>query len=243
MKKWFLTGVAFLLIGGCAFIPDTPDGFNQKTVETENFSFYTLEKENIQKGKPLRFYIEGDGSPNPSKAVAMKMAQNDTHQNVVYLTRPCQYIENDVCDNKAIYTSARFHREIVKEMEELILHFIKKYQAPAIEFVGYDGGGTMAMLLAPKIPITTQVITVAGILDTSDKNNSDSDILNPARQRDLVAHIPQIHYVGGKDTLASRRTAERFVGRLKSPRSAKVRVLPSMTHNGWEYIVFDFYQD
>lgn len=243
MKKLFLSGIAVLLINGCANLPQTPEGFNKRTVETEHFSFYTLEKENMKKGKPLRFYIEGDGNPNPKKAIAMEMAQKDTHENIIYLARPCQFIENNVCENKAIYTTARFHREILKEMEELTVYFIKKYKSPTVEFIGYDGGGTIAMLLAPKIPITTQIITVAGLLDTADKNNPNIDILNPMQQKDLTAYIPQIHYVGEKDTIAPKRTAERFVGRLKNPRSAKVKTLPSLSHDGWQNVQFNFYTD
>ena len=134
MKKGLLFATCAILMSGCAGIPDTPDGFNQKTIETEHLSFYTLEKNNMQKGKPIRFYIEGDGNPNPSVPVALRLAERDEHQNVIYLTRPCQYIENELCENESIYTNARFHREIVQEMQELSLYFVKKYQAPTVVF-------------------------------------------------------------------------------------------------------------
>lgn len=240
MKKGFLFATCALLMSGCAGLPDTPTGFKAKTIETEHLSFYTLEKEDMQKGQPLRFYIEGDGNPNPSTPVALKLAIRDEHPNIIYLTRPCQYVENELCENKALYTTARFHREIVKEMQELSLYFIKKYKAPKVEFIGYDGGATMAMLLGSRIPITSQITTVAGILNTNTQKDLHEETLNPFDQKDLTAHIPQVHYVGGEDAVAPRRTAERFVGRLKNPRSAKVKVLPSLTHKGWENVSFDF---
>lgn len=240
MKKGFLLATCAMLISGCAGLPEIPNGFNAKTIETEHLSFYTLEKEDIQKGNPIRFYIEGDGNPNPSIPVALKLAEQDEHSNVVYLSRPCQYVENALCENTTLYTSARFHRELINEMQELSLYFIKKYQAPSVEFIGYDGGGTMAMLLGSRIPITSQIITVAGILNTNTQNNLHEDTLNPFEQKDLTAHIPQVHYVGGKDIITTRRTAERFVGRLKNPRSAKVKVLPTLSHKGWENVSFQF---
>ncbi|MBR5129903.1 MAG: hypothetical protein IKV03_01595 [Alphaproteobacteria bacterium] len=240
MSKKILLFTSVLFLNGCASLPTTPIGFNAKTIETEHLSFYTLEKENIQKGKPIRFYIEGDGNPNPTIPVALKLAQKDEHENIIYLTRACQYIENDLCNNKDLYTTARFHQEIVNEMQELSLYFIKKYQAPHIEFVGYDGGAAFAIVLGSRIPITSQVITIAGTLNTSNQKNLHEETVNPFDHKDLIAHIPQVHYVGGQDTISPRRTAERFVGRLKNPRSAKVKVLPTLSHKGWENVSFTF---
>ena len=117
---------------------------------------------------------------------------------------------------------------------------MKKHKTPQVEFVGYDGGATMALLLSTKIP-TTQIITVAGILDTNTLDNLHAETLNPADYKDLIARVPQVHFVGGKDEITTKRQAERFVGRMKNPRSAKVKVLPNMKHTGWENIKFDFY--
>lgn len=243
MKKTALMTTAILIMSGCAGMPDTPTGYQSKIIETEHLSFYTMEKEDMKKGNPIRFYIEGDGTPNPSAPVALKMAEQDSYPNIVYLTRPCQYSENDLCQNKALYKEARFHKEIVQEMEELSLYFIQKYKAPSVEFVGYDGGGTMALLLSSRIPITTQVITVAGLLNTSSQTDLHEDTVHINEQKDILARIPQVHYVGGKDTVATRRAAERFVARLKNPKSAKVKVLPNMTHTGWEKVSFSFFEN
>lgn len=246
LKGIFSVAVIFLL-AGCASVPETPEGFKMKTVETEHLTFLTWEKDGIRTGEPLRFYIEGDGTPNPKTPVAFKMAQKDTHSNVIYVTRACQYIDSPVCTDKAIYTSARFHREIVNEMEEMMFWYIKKYKAPSVELVGYDGGATMALLLAAKLPHVMRVITIAGILDTTAyaaqrQEKLAADTLNPADQKNIIALIEQVHYVGGKDNLTPRRIAERFVARLQNPRSAVVKVLPSVSHEGWENVQLDFYR-
>ena len=240
MKKLLLASTFVLLTSGCTSVPNIPDGFNKKTIETEHFSFYVLEKDDLQKGKTIRIYIEGDGNPNPQEATALEMAKQDNHPNVVYMARPCQYVDNEICSNKDLYTSARFHRELVDEMKELTIFLMKKHKTPLVEFVGYDGGATMALLLATKVP-TSKITTIAGILDTNTQKNLHEETLNPADYKDLIARIPQVHFVGGKDEITTKRQAERFVGRMKNPRSAKVKVFPNMKHTGWKNIKFDFY--
>lgn len=246
MKKlYFILGLC-LCICACSSVPKTPQGFKSSIIETEHFSFQIFEKENIKRNKPIRFYIEGDGNPHPKSAVALKLAEKDPADNVIYLSRPCQYIDSAACQNSAVYKEARFHEEIFNEMEELTAFLMKKYKTPSIELVGYDGGGTMALLLATKLPRVTRVITVAGILDVdayTKHNNLPAltESLNPADKRNIIAQIPQIHYVGGQDEITTRRMAERFVARLQNPKSAVVKVVPAMNHSDWEKVTFDYY--
>lgn len=245
IKKLMIVCVLGFFACACQSIPDTPENFEAVTVETEHFSFRIFQKQ-ITPGKPVRFYIEGNGNPNPDNFVALKMAQNDPSQNVIYLSRPCQFIDSRSCSNAAIYTTAQFHEEILGEMQELTAYLINKYKVPAVEFVGYDGGATIAMLLGTRVPQTRRIITVAGILDlnsytTHNELKPFNDSLNPADERNIIAAIPQIHYVGGKDEITTKRMAERFVARLQSPRSAVVKVVPSLGHDGWERVQFDYY--
>ena len=72
-----LLATSFLL-SGCSTIPATPAGFEQKIVEGENINFVVWEKENIQPKETLRFYIEGNGTPHPKKAIALSFFLN-TH--------------------------------------------------------------------------------------------------------------------------------------------------------------------
>ncbi len=245
IKKLMIVCLFGFLACACQTLPRTPENFEAVTVETEHFSFRIFQKQ-ITPGKPIRFYIEGNGNPNPDDFVALKMAQNDPSQNVIYLSRPCQFIDSRVCSNSAIYTTAQYHEEILAEMQELTAYLINKYKTPAVEFIGYDGGGTIAMLLGTRVPQTRRIITVAGILDLNSYTEHNGlepyvDSLNPADEKNIIASIPQIHYVGGKDEITTKRMAERFVARLQSPRSAVVKVVPSLGHDGWERVQFDYY--
>lgn len=246
MKKIILVCTALMLFtAACQSVLETPDNFNKTMVETEHFSFLVFEKD-ITPGQPIRVYIEDDGTPNPTKAMGLKLAQKDPYQNVIYVARPCQYTQNQVCANKEVYTSARYNEEVVKEMKELATYLVRKHKAPSLEFVGFGGGAPMALLLSARVPEVTRVITIAGILDTeayTTHNNLPrlTGSLNPADERNILAQMSQVHYVGGRDNITTKRMAERFVSRLQNPRSAVVKVVPSATHDSWESVQFDYY--
>ncbi len=245
MNKIFMSGL-LLFCTACSGIPQPPAGFEEKEIETEHFRIAVWEKEDIQKNGILRLYIEGDGTPNPKEAMALKLAAKDPYPNVIVMARPCQYVNDEICTNSAIWEAERYHPEIMAEMEELTQFLIRKHKAKGIEFVAYDGGAPVAFNLAARVGGTRRIITVAGILDidaNSFKNNNinTETAENAVRQKkSVIAQIPQIHYVGDKDTIATRRMAERFVSRLKNPRSAVVKVAPDTGHFDWDDVELDY---
>ena len=219
-----------LVISGCSVRPND-SAFTEKTMETKYLSFAVWEKD-IHKGEPLRIYIEGDGNPTPRKAIGFELAQNDPNQNVIYISRPCQYVDCEECKNPALWREERFNEEIVNEMKNLIVYLTHKYETPALDLIGYDGGGTMALLIASKIPVR-QVITVGGILDTQNYARMQKTTLNgmnPADLTDRLSQVSQVHYVGGQDNIAPQSQAERFVGRLPYAKSVQIKLVPSADH-------------
>ena len=238
-----LTG---LLLSGCAWMTPNPTGFVSKKIETEHLlTFSVWEKEGIEKGKPLRIYIEGDGNPNPSNQIALYYAEQDPSQNVIYMGRPCQWSEDKLCKTKPeIYKEQRFHPEIIREIEEVVLYLKGKYRASKIELVGYDGGATIALNLASQMNID-RVITIAGILDTNAYTYYNDlpempDAQNPADKLGALADVEQIHYVGKEDETTPKRIAERFVGKMQNPRSAEVRSVSGVGHNNWKGVKLDY---
>lgn len=244
MKFFFAFFLLFL--GACSSLPPTPEGFQYKTVETGNFSLAVWEKEGIEKNRILRFYIEGNGNPTPSKPVALNLAQNDSFPNIVVLSRPCQYEkENKLCKNKDIWGTEQYNPELLKEMQEVVVFYIQKYKASAIEFIAYNGGAPIALTLAPKIGRTRQIVTIAGVLDTDAyvrQNNLPPFATgqNPAQNTSYISQIPQIHYVGEKDQVTTSAMAERFVSKLFNPRFAVVKLVPEIGHTDWDDIQLDY---
>ena len=242
MKYSFLLA---LLLSGCAWMSPNPSGFTDKQVKTEYLTFAVWEKNDIKAGNPLRIYIEGDGDPNPSNKIALYYAEQDSSPNVIYMGRPCQWTKDKLCKTKPeIYKKHRFHPEIIREIEEVVLYLKNKYKAPSIELVGYDGGATIALDLATQMSVS-KVITIAGILDTNAytrQNDVDEipEAQNPADKLSILAEVPQVHYVGGRDEITPRYTAERFVSKMKNPKSAVVKSVPGIGHTDWKGVKLDY---
>ena len=237
--------LAGLLLSGCAWMTPHPSGFIDKKIETEYLTFSVWEKEGIETGKTLRIYLEGDGNPNPADKIALYYAQQDETPNVIYVGRPCQWSDDKVCKSKPeIYTKNRFHPEIIREIEEVVLYLKNKYKAPSVELIGYDGGATVALNLAGQMNVQ-RIITIAGILDINAYTRQNDlpempDAQNPMDKLAVLAEIPQIHYVGGKDEITPRRSAERFVSKMNHPKSAVVKSIPGIDHNDWKGIKLDY---
>lgn len=246
MKRIFALTSALALMGCISFPPSSPQ-FESKQIETAHFSIAVWEKTTIQKGQPLRIYFEGDGNPNPSNKVAFDFAQADTSSNVVYVARPCQWVNDKICSQKPeVYKEARFHVEIMKEMQELTEYLMRKHRAPTVELIGYDGGAVIALNMATRLP-TDRVITIAGITDVNAYNSyhdlpemDDEDTENPANNLAALAPVPQIHYVGKEDDVTPRKLVERFVARMQNPKSATVKVVPGTGHTDWRGVKLDY---
>ena len=237
--------VMILLLSGCFAVCPTPKGFERRYVQTRHFTISIWEKTSIKSGHPLRLYFEGDGNPNPRIQVAKQLAESDKTDNIIYITRPCQWSNDKICDEKPnIYQDQRFHEEIMAEMEELTHYLIRKHKAPSVELIGYDGGAVIALNMAVKLP-TTRIITVAGITDIEAYNTyhgkeTPEDTENPVSHLAVLQKIPQIHYVGKDDTITPRHLVEHFVTKMSNPKSAVVKLVPNTGHADWEGVTLDY---
>lgn len=249
MKKILLLLLCAFSITGCTHNtgdPVVPEGYTPKIVETEHFSLTVWEKDNIEPKKTLRFYITEDGDPTPDQNTALALAAKDPYQNIIVISRPCQYYKNKVCSKSAIWREARYNPEILEEMNELVSFLIRKHKATSSEFVTVKGGAPIAFYLADKLGRTVRIITIADILDV-DAYTKENDLpsmngaYNPVDRKNKIAAIPQVHYVGDKDSITTRRMAERFVARLRNPRFAIVKVVPDQGHDHWEEVTLDYY--
>ena len=164
--------------------------------------------------KILHIYIEHDGvawidtdkisdDPTPRNALMLAAMAQDASPSL-YLGRPCYFgRHHDVGCGPTFWTDARYSETVVNSMATALHGFLSNH-AYDVLFLGYSGGGTLAMLLAERFPQTHAVVTIAGNLDITawTKHHDYSPIvgsLNPADRQPLPRAIRQSHYVGGRD--------------------------------------------
>lgn len=175
--------------------------------------------------KRLFVYIEGDGrpwgdrgrvpaaDPTTGNPLALKlMLQTDAPS--VYVSRPCyQDLANLRC-GPTIWTSARYSEAVVTSMAAAVRQWAEKQRYEELVFIGYSGGGTLAVLIGERLPMTAAVVTLAGNLDIDAWTQHHdylplSESLNPARS--FIAHLwPEIHFLGAVDTVVPPPTTEGY---------------------------------
>ena len=243
MRKFLL--ISFLLSSCSSF--EMPPAFQYRQVETDGFFISAWQKtDNTQ--NLYYVYIEGDGNsfnthrqptnnPTPKSYLVRKLAAQDTHGNVIYLVRPCQFTKGSQCSQK-YWTTARFASEIIDAEYHAVKQIIGN--SPVV-LIGYSGGAQIAGLMAVTKDLNVKkVITIAGNLDHrawTEYHHLPPLIqsLNLADYKETFALIPQVHYVGENDKVIPPILTEKFVEDKKS-----IRIVPNTTHgDGWNNILID----
>ncbi|MBQ7632839.1 MAG: hypothetical protein IJS88_01835 [Alphaproteobacteria bacterium] len=244
MKKafiWFIFGLC-----GCVTPLKIPPKFKPTLITTPDFDFAVWQKIE-QPAAPYKIYIEGDGyafnsrgiptsNPTPRGTFMRSVAFGDSHPNVVYMARACQFVQNKKCEQK-YWTDGRFAPEIITAQSDAIKQIIR---GNSVTLIGFSGGAQIAGLVAvthPEIKVS-KIITIGGNLDHPAwtahhrvpplENSAD---LND--YRDKFAQIAQIHYVGSDDMVMPPFLNENFAADKQT-----VIVVEGATHNsGWDKVV------
>jgi hypothetical protein len=234
----------------------TDHGLTKITLQTETFGLVSYQSV-AKAGAVATFYIEGDGlawlsrkrvsqNPTPKNPVALRLALADPSTNVIYLARPCQYVDLKIERNcrSDYWTTKRFAPEVVASMDEAITQIKRRTNIDKIRLVGYSGGGTIAAILAATRDDVIDLRTVAGNLDVDmfaryHKVTQLFGSMNPVDFADTLTSMPQIHFVGEKDDIITRPITESYINSLKKYdvdlRCVRVEQVKSASHaNGWE---------
>jgi pimeloyl-ACP methyl ester carboxylesterase len=181
-------------------------------------------------GDVLIVFIEGDGlpwtrggteiaaDPTPQWPLALELAAA-TPGTVLYLGRPCYFgLQNDPGCKPDLWTFARYSNAVVDSMATAAGQTARSLGATKVVLVGYSGGGTMAVLMATRIPQAVAVVTVAANLDIDAWTERHAylplkDSLNPALEAPLPRGIGQWHLVGGRDTDVPPDSVARYLER------------------------------
>lgn len=253
--KKLLNIVIFLFLCACAHPKDAAwqkvsvdfkkRGFAQKTYYQKTFNIFTLEKIS-DAAKPLHIYIEGDGfayvnkfrpsiDPTPRSTFLLDLIAKDNAANIVYIARPCQYVDSAICEEK-YWTQDRFSTIAIKAISSVV----DRYKNYEINLIGYSGGAMIALHL-PQKNIKT-IRTIAGNLDAEEfvKLHKISPLKTPKIDYERLSKIPQIHFIGSRDEIIPLQIFAAYHKKLPSKNCVKIKVTPNATHNEnwqqmWQY--------
>lgn len=252
-----------LALGACTALPsprerqDHADNlaaarqWQKGTLATPPFTLRTYEPAVPRQGETLAVYIEGDGlawlnpsqpsaDPTPVSPLLLQLALAQREGKAAYLARPCQYAEAGALPCAQRYwTDGRFAAEVIDAMDRALDQLKAHQGARALVLVGYSGGGAVAALLAARRSDVTRLVTIAGNLDhrawTAYHRLTPLDAsLNAADQAERLAATPQIHWIGGRDTVMPAALAHRWPTVLQGPRQENLKLVPEANHGqGW----------
>lgn len=255
--KAALVGAAFLFAGmsGCITADSFRSahqisvwakerGFSETSLSSGQFRVAVFTRKSSRASDVLTIYIEGDGAawatpyhpppdPTPTNPVSLALAAADPAALVVYLGRPCQYLDAEAlrgCDN-AYWTERRFAPEIIEAYDAALSQLKTAFGAKRIRLFGYSGGGVLATLLASRRDDVDDLVTIAAPLalgawlawhDASPLTGS----LDPAELGDNVRLPRSMHFAGGSDKTVPSAIVEGFVRR----KGGRIEILPGFDH-------------
>ncbi len=195
----------------------------------------------------LTVYLEGDGlawlspnlpspDPTPVVPVALTLALAQPSAGVAYLARPCQYVGaiGPKCQ-MTYWTDGRFAPSVVASVDAAISTLMERFGASRLTLVGYSGGGAVAALVAARRSDVSQLITVAGNLDTHAWTRAHgvpalTRSLNPANLSAELSRIPQVHLVGTNDRTVPPSVAQSYRQRFAPTQAPTIVEFNGYTH-------------
>ena len=169
-----------------------------------------------QPSRTLHVYIDGDGTPwvagrpaedpTPRNPLMLSLMALDANPSV-YLGRPCYHgLSKTPPCSSALWTGERYSEAVVSSMQAAARRILQSGAFDRVNWFGHSGGGTLAVLLAPRLPETAGIVTVAANLDIDAWAHLHGyprldGSLNPAMQPPIPPRIHQRHYVGGEDPI------------------------------------------
>ncbi|TIH12062.1 alpha/beta hydrolase [Marinifilum sp. JC120] len=228
--------------------------FHYGIIRTKDFDLVTYSR--IEPGaENLTIYIEGDGQawrsrskvsfdPTPHNPLGFMLAALDTVPSVVYLARPCQFVGGTEARNCEVscWTSGRFSKRNVQAINEAISQVKQQAKAKNIHLVGYSGGGAIALLIAGQRDDVLSVRTVAGNLDHKKWTELQGvtpleGSLNAKEYAQDLCTLPQMHYIGGKDSIMPQDIAFSYLRAVGENCQTAIEIIPDCTHSeGWTSI-------
>ncbi len=193
-------------------------GFNPQILRGAGFAhqaYYTI----APGTDSLLVFLDGDGSPwvnygsrvaldpTPRVPLALQLAAR-TRASVLYLGRPCYFsvagATGDQQCSSDLWTSKRYSPVVVDSMAAALNAFLAAHHFREVTLIGYSGGGTLAVLVAPRVPAVRTVVTIAANLDVAAWTTLHGYLplegsLSPVNEPPLPSRLQEWHLVGARD--------------------------------------------
>ena len=246
--------LCLLLLSACKstqIIQYTADQFPQqlqKNVINTSVPVYTWQPRFPNSSNVLRIYIEGDGKawvkrnrpsldPTPRSRLVHSLMLNDSKQDIAYLARPCQYIQNQHCTTN-LWTFDRYNQFSVDIINTAIDSIKENGGYKQIELVGYSGGATIALMAAATRSDVLLVRTIAGNLSPAYTNqlhmvSKMPSALDPVSYSAQLATIPQIHFYGTEDRVIPASVSKNYLDHFDTTQCISVFAVNADHRQGW----------
>lgn len=200
----------------------------------------TPETKTIKTTKPSSSSL----NPTPAYPLSLHLAAHDLADNVIYMARPCQYSgmsadkPGTLC-TADYWTDGRYSIETLNAMNTVLDKLASRYGFTGFNLIGFDGGATVAALLAAKRKDVLSLRTIGGILDT-DRNEANNNrpaltgSLNPKDFAQDLAQLPQHHFLGEWDKVATPDLYQSFRNAMGPSSCIRYSTVAAVNHtDGW----------
>lgn len=210
--------------------------------QTNGLKHVVIKHRMVKDGQALHVYFDGDGTPvlsrrriasDPSSRsrLVLELMGRDAAASIL-VGRPCYYLRQNDCD-PVMWTDNRYSEAVVATLAATVREQIKLLPNSPVTLIGYSGGGTLAMLVAPRLPRVERIVTIAANLNvTAWANHHGYSVLNgsldPAEAAVLADDVEQLHLFGADD---QNVPFELMRGVAERGRKSTVLVIPDYDHS------------
>jgi hypothetical protein len=219
------------MLTSCRLVPEKRDsvadragrkGFESRQLEAGQFNLFVLYR-GLETDAPLTVYVEGDGrgwrrksgppkDPTPKNPVALELALLDQSSAVLYVARPCQWLDSEelAACSANYWANYRYAEEVIDSVNKAISWAISRSAdsepGRRVGMVGFSGGGTVAALVSARRDDVDWLVSLSANLDHDAWTREAgltalSQSLNPTDFADELAQIAQLHLIGNEDEI------------------------------------------
>jgi pimeloyl-ACP methyl ester carboxylesterase len=142
--------------------------------------------------------------PTPRTTLMLDLMALDSSPSA-YIGRPCYFaLARSPGCSPGEWTSRRYSAEVVASLEHVIRRLLAEGRYEHVVLFGHSGGGTLATLLASRMPEVDGLVTLAANLDVAGWAALHGytplhGSLDPAALRRVPRGIFQVHWLGSED--------------------------------------------